>query len=51
MLDERSSIFIRDKPIFSLERTLYKDYDRMGSVEKKKESLVVILEGFNAKTD
>jgi hypothetical protein len=23
----------------------------MGSVEKKKESLVVILEGFNAKTD
>jgi hypothetical protein len=33
-LDERTSIFIRDKPIFSSERMLYKDYYRKGSVEK-----------------
>jgi hypothetical protein len=34
-LDERPSIFIRDKPILSSERMLHKDYDRKGSVEKK----------------
>jgi hypothetical protein len=32
--DERTSIFIRDKPIFSSERMLHKDYNRKGSVEK-----------------
>jgi hypothetical protein len=32
--DERPSIFIRDKPNFSSERVLHKDYDRKGSVEK-----------------
>jgi hypothetical protein len=31
---ERPSIFIRDKPIFSSERTLHKDYYRKSSVEK-----------------
>jgi hypothetical protein len=35
MLDERPSIFIRDKPIFSSERMLHKAYYRKGSVEKK----------------
>jgi hypothetical protein len=38
-LDERPSIFIRDKPILLLERMLHKDYDHKGTVEKK--SLVV----------
>jgi hypothetical protein len=33
--DERSSIFIRDKLIFSSERMLHKDYYRKGSVQKK----------------
>jgi hypothetical protein len=33
--DERPSIFIRDIPIFSSERTLHKDYYRKSSVEKK----------------
>jgi hypothetical protein len=34
-LDERSSIFIRDKPVFTSERMLHKDYDSKGSVEKE----------------
>jgi hypothetical protein len=34
-LDERPSLFIRDKPIFSSGRLLHKDYDPKGSVEKK----------------
>jgi hypothetical protein len=33
-LDEKPSIFVRDKPIFSSERMLRKDYDRKDSVEK-----------------
>jgi hypothetical protein len=37
-LDERPGIFIRDKPTFSSERMLHKDYDRKGSVAKKKNS-------------
>jgi hypothetical protein len=28
-------LFVRDKPIFSSERLLHKDYDRKGSVAKK----------------
>jgi hypothetical protein len=36
--DGRPSIFIRDKPIFSSERMLHKDYYRKSSVEKKKPS-------------
>jgi hypothetical protein len=32
--DERPSIYIRDKPIFSSERVLHKDYNHNGSVEK-----------------
>jgi hypothetical protein len=32
--DERPSIFIRDKPIFSSERMLLKDYYRKSPVEK-----------------
>jgi hypothetical protein len=36
MLDERPSMFIKDKPVFSSERMLHKDYDHKGSVEKKK---------------
>jgi hypothetical protein len=42
-------IFIRDKPIFSSDRMLWKDYDRNGSVEKK--SVVVSLKGLGAKTN
>jgi hypothetical protein len=34
-LDERSSAFIRDKPIFSSKRMLHKNYYSKGSVEKK----------------
>jgi hypothetical protein len=34
-LDERPSIFIRDKSILSSERMLHKDYDSKGSVEKE----------------
>jgi hypothetical protein len=34
-LDKKPSIFIRDKPIFSSERMLHKDYYRKHSVEKK----------------
>jgi hypothetical protein len=49
-LDERPGIFIRDKPIFSTERMLHKDYYRRSSVEKKK-SLVVGLKGPVAKTN
>jgi hypothetical protein len=33
---QRRSLFIRDKPIPSSERMLQMDYDRKGSVEKKK---------------
>jgi hypothetical protein len=33
-LDERPSIFIRDKHIFSSDRMLRKDYDRKGSLSK-----------------
>jgi hypothetical protein len=33
--DERPSIFIRDKPIFSSERMLHKDYYHKGSIEKE----------------
>jgi hypothetical protein len=43
-LDERPSIFIRDKPIFSSERMLHKDYYSKDSVGKKK-FLVVGLKG------
>jgi hypothetical protein len=46
-LDEIPSIFIRDKPIFSSERVLHKDYYRKSSVEKK--CLVVGLRGLDAK--
>jgi hypothetical protein len=42
-------IFIRDKPIFSPEKMLHKDYDRKGSVEKR--YLVVSLEGLDAKAN
>jgi hypothetical protein len=48
-LDERSSIFLRDKLIFSSERILHKDYYRKSSVEKK--ILVVDLKGLDAKTN
>jgi hypothetical protein len=49
ILDERSSIFVRDKLIFSSERMLRKDYYRRSSVEKK--ILVVGLKGLDAKTN
>jgi hypothetical protein len=48
-LDERPGVFIRDKPIFSSERMLHKDYNRKGSVGKK--SQVVGLKGLDAKTN
>jgi hypothetical protein len=38
-LDEMASIFIRDKPIFSTERMLRKDYYRKSSVEIKKKEI------------
>jgi hypothetical protein len=51
-LDERPSIFIRDKSIFSSEIMLHKDYYRKGSVIKKRKiSVVVSLKGFDAKTN
>jgi hypothetical protein len=46
---ERPSIFIRDKPIYSPERMLHKDYYRKRSVEKI--SLAVGLKGLDAKTN
>jgi hypothetical protein len=47
--DEKPSISIRDKPIFSSDRMLHKDYYRKSSVEKK--SLVVGLKGPGAKAN
>jgi hypothetical protein len=47
--DERPSIFIRDKLIFSSDRMLHKDYNCKGLVEKK--SLVVSLKGLDPKTN
>jgi hypothetical protein len=49
-LTKTPSIFTQDKPIFSSKRMLLKDYDRKGSVAKKK-SLVVNLKGLDAKTN
>jgi hypothetical protein len=49
-LDEKPDIFIKDKPIFSSERMLHKDYDRKGSVDKEM-SLVVSLKGLDSKTN
>jgi hypothetical protein len=46
-LDERPSKFIRDKPIFSSERMLHKDY--YARVQLRKKSLVVGLKGLDAK--
>jgi hypothetical protein len=48
-LDEIPSIFVRDKPIFSSERMLHKDYYRRSSAEKK--NLVVGLKELDAKTN
>jgi hypothetical protein len=48
-LDERPSVFIRDKPIFWSERMLHTDYYRKISVEKNK-SLVVGIKGLDSKT-
>jgi hypothetical protein len=47
---EKSSIFIRDNPIFSSERMLHKDYYRKSSVGEKISS-VVSLKGPSAKTN
>jgi hypothetical protein len=41
---------MRQKPIFSSERMLHKDYYNKGSVEKEK-TLVVSLTGLEAKTN
>jgi hypothetical protein len=46
-LDERPSIFIKDKPILSSDKMLHKDCYRKISVGKT--SLVVSLEGLDAK--
>jgi hypothetical protein len=48
-LDEKPSIFIRDKPIFSSERMLHKDYNARIQLEKR--SPVVGLKGPGAKTN
>jgi hypothetical protein len=45
----KPSMFIRDKPIFSSERILYKEYYRKCSVEKR--ILAVSLKGLGAKTN
>jgi hypothetical protein len=50
-VDERPSISIRDNPILSSERMLYKDYYRKGSVEKKKKVSGRGLKGLDAKTN
>jgi hypothetical protein len=47
--DKWSSIFVRDKPIFTSERMLHKDYYQKGSVEKK--TLVLSLKGLSTKTN
>jgi hypothetical protein len=44
MLDERPSIFIRDKPVFSSERTM------TTRVQLKKKSLVMSLKGLGTRT-
>jgi hypothetical protein len=44
-----TNVFMRDKPTFSSERTLHKDYYRKSSVEKI--SQVVGLNGPDAKTN
>jgi hypothetical protein len=46
----KRSLFLREKPILSLERMLHKDCERKGSVAKKK-SLVVILKGLGPKAN
>jgi hypothetical protein len=48
-LDEIPRIFVRNKPIFSSERMLHKDYYRRSSVEKN--NLVVGFKGLDAKTN
>jgi hypothetical protein len=42
---------VRDKPIFSSERMLHKDYYRRSSAEKKKKNVVVGIKGLEAKTN
>jgi hypothetical protein len=42
-------LFVRDKPVFSSERMLYKDLTAM--VQLKKKSVVVILKGLGTKTN
>jgi hypothetical protein len=49
-LDERPSIFIRDKPIFPSERMLRKNYYHKGSAEKKISGRD-LLKGLVAKTN
>jgi hypothetical protein len=41
----RRSIFIRHKSVFSSERMLHRDYDRKGSVAKKKKKLSWVCRG------
>jgi hypothetical protein len=48
-LDERPSIFIRNKHIFSSKRMLHKDHYRNSSIEKI--TLIVGLNGLDAKTN
>jgi hypothetical protein len=48
-VDKISRVFIRDEPILSSERMLYKDYYRKGPVEKT--VLVMIVKGLDAKTN
>jgi hypothetical protein len=47
---QRPSIFMRDKPIISLERILHNDNNREDSIAKQK-NLVMILERLGAKTN
>jgi hypothetical protein len=44
------NLFIRDKTMLSSERILHKDFDRKGSIVKKKFQIVG-LKGLDAKTN
>jgi hypothetical protein len=48
---KRQRLFIIDKPTLPAEKMIHKDYNRKGSVAKKKKSLVVSVRGLGVKTN
>jgi hypothetical protein len=50
VIRNHENVFIRDKPILSLDRMLHKSYDRKGLVAIQK-SLVVSLKGLSTETN